>query len=124
MSSPQKQATLYRMVMPNHLCPFGLKSKYLLEHEGFAVEDHWLATKAETEAFKTQQQVETTPQTFIDGERIGGYTDLRRHFGKPLPDPKAVTYKPVIAIFAMTALMADLGKAGITAETGLKSIAA
>lgn len=106
MSSPQKQATLYRMVMPNHLCPFGLKSKYLLEHEGFAVEDHWLTTKAETEAFKTQQQVETTPQTFIDGERIGGYTDLRRHFGKPLPDPKAVTYKPVIAIFAMTALMA------------------
>lgn len=26
-----KAATLYRMVMPDHLCPYGLKSKDLLE---------------------------------------------------------------------------------------------
>ena len=37
MSSTDKQATLYRMVMPGHLCPFGLKSKYLLESEGYKV---------------------------------------------------------------------------------------
>jgi glutaredoxin len=106
MGSPEKQATLYRMVMANHLCPFGLKAKHLLEREGFAVEDHWLTTKAETDAFKAQHSVQTTPQTFIGGQRIGGYTDLRRYFGKPLPDPKAVTYTPVIAVFATTALMA------------------
>jgi glutaredoxin len=101
-----KKAVLYRMVMDRHICPFGLKSKYLLERQGYAVEDHWLKTRAETDAFKAQEKVETTPQTFIGGVRIGGYDDLRRHFGKPAPDPEATTYRPVITIFAMTALMA------------------
>ena len=45
-------------------------------------------------------------QTFIGGKRIGGYEDLLRFFNKPVPDPKATSYKPVIAVFAMTALMA------------------
>ncbi|HNE01348.1 MAG TPA: glutaredoxin, partial [Plasticicumulans sp.] len=31
---------------------------------------------------------------------------LRRFFGKPLRDPDAVTYQPVIAVFGMAALMA------------------
>jgi hypothetical protein len=26
-----KAATLYRMVMPHHTCPYGLKAKHLLE---------------------------------------------------------------------------------------------
>ena len=38
--------------------------------------------------------------------RIGGYDDLRRHFGLKVRDPKAVTYRPVIAVFTLTALMA------------------
>ena len=102
----EKGATLYRMVMPDHLCPFGLKSLDLLKREGFAVDDHWLKTREENEAFKAQHDVKTTPQTFIKGQRIGGYDDLRRHFGKAVRDPKAVTYKPVIAVFASAALMA------------------
>jgi glutaredoxin len=106
MSSPDKQAVLYRMVMPEHLCPFGLKSKFLLESEGYTVEDHWLCSRGETDAFKAEHRVETTPQTFIGGKRIGGYNDLRRFFGKSVPDPKATSYKPVVAVFAMTALMA------------------
>lgn len=106
MSSPDKQAVLYRMVMPEHLCPFGLKSKFLLESEGYTVEDHWLCSRGETDAFKAEHRVETTPQTFIGGKRIGGYNDLRRVFGKSVPDPKATSYKPVVAVFAMTALMA------------------
>ena len=101
-----KQATLYRMVMPTHVCPFGVKSKDLLRREGFAVDDHWLTTRGETDAFKAEYDVRTTPQTFIDGTRVGGYDDLRRHFGKKVVDPKAVTYKPVIAVFAVTAAMA------------------
>ena len=40
------------------------------------------------------------------GTRIGGYDDLRRFFGKTVADPKAVTYRPVAVVFAMTALMA------------------
>ena len=105
MSEPRR-ATLYRMVMPEHTCPWGLKAKYFLEREGFTVDDHWLRTREETEAFKKEHGVSTTPQTFIDGKRIGGYEDLRRALGKPLPDPKATTYRPVIALFAITALMA------------------
>ena len=50
--------------------------------------------------------MKTTPQTFISGERIGGYDDLRRYFGKPVPYPDAVTYRPVIAVFVVAALMA------------------
>ena len=100
------QAELYRMVMDKHLCPFGLKAKALLEREGYKVDDHWLKTRAETDAFKAEWDVKTTPQIFIDGTRIGGYDDLRRFLGKAVPDPKALTYKPVIAVFAVTALMA------------------
>lgn len=105
-SAPAKQATIYRMVMPEHTCPYGLKAKDMLRREGYAVEDHWLRTREETDAFKAQHGVKTTPQTFISGERVGGYDDLRRYFGKTVRDPKAVTYRPVIAAFAMTALMA------------------
>ena len=101
-----KQAVLYRMVMDEHLCPFGLKSRDLLEREGYSVDDNWLTTHSETEAFKAKHNVKTTPQTFIGGKRIGGYDDLRRHFGKPVRDPKALSYQPVIAVFSVAALMA------------------
>ena len=102
--SPAKTAVLYRMVMPEHLCPSGLKALHLLKSRGYVVEDHWLKTRAETDAFKARHDVKTTPQVFIDGQRIGGYTDLRRHFGAR--DPKAPTYTPVIAVFAVAALIA------------------
>lgn len=101
-----KTATLYRMVMPKHICPYGIKSKYLLEREGYAVKDRWLTTREQTDEFKAEYNVKTTPQTFIHGQRIGGYDDLQRHFGKPPPDPKATSYKPVIAVFSLAALMA------------------
>lgn len=34
MIAINKRAVLYRMVMPKHLCPFGLKSNDLLKREG------------------------------------------------------------------------------------------
>jgi glutaredoxin len=101
-----KTATLYRMVMPDHLCPFGLKSKDLLERNGYEVEDHHLTTRAETDAFKKQESVETTPQTYIDDERIGGYDALRRYFGQDVREEGETSYAPIIAIFTTTALMA------------------
>lgn len=106
MGCMTSQATLHRMVMPGHTCPYGLKAKHLLKHRGFVVDDRWLETRAATDAFKAEHSVQTTPQTFIDGVRIGGYDDLRRHFGLTVADPDAVSYRPVIALFAMTALMA------------------
>ena len=43
---------------------------------------------------------------FIGGERIGGYDDLRRHFGLKVADPEATSYVPVIAVFAAAAALA------------------
>jgi hypothetical protein len=43
---------------------------------------------------------------FIGGKRVGGYDDLRRFLGKRVADPKATSYRPVIALFAVTALLA------------------
>jgi glutaredoxin len=102
-----RRATLYRMVMDEHVCPYGLKTKDLLRREGFTVEDNWLTSREATDAFKAENGVSTTPQTFVGGKRVGGYDDLRRYLGKKVVDPKATTYKPVVALFAMTALMAS-----------------
>lgn len=101
-----KTATLYRMVMPKHACPHGLKALHLLKSQGYTVEDRWLTTREATDAFKAEQDVKTTPQVFIDGQRIGGHDDLRRFLGKPVAVPGATSYRPVVALFAMTALMA------------------
>lgn len=106
MLDTTRRAIVYRMVMEKHVCPFGLKTKDLLEREGFTVDDHWLTTREENDAFKAEHGVKTTPQTFIGGQRIGGYDDLRRHLGKEVEDPDATSFTPVVAVFAMTALMA------------------
>ena len=108
MSAPKtaaKTASVYRMVMPGHVCPYGLKAVDLLEREGFAVEDHHLTTRAETDAFKQEHGVATTPQAFIEGRRIGGYEDLRAHLGKSVQKEGATSYQPVIAIFAVAFLL-------------------
>ena len=82
-----KTATLYRMLMTDRTCPHGLKSKDLLERQGFQVDDRHLTSRGEVEAFKLENDVQTTPQTFIGSERIGGFDDLNAHSGKP-PSPK------------------------------------
>jgi glutaredoxin len=102
----EKKATIYRMVMPDHVCPWGLKSVDLLKRNGYTVDDRWLRTREETDAFKTQHQVKTTPQTFIDGKRIGGHDDLRQFFGLKVADKDAVSYRPVLWVFGVAALMA------------------
>src|SRR5436190_12569467 len=101
-----KKAILYRMVMEQHICPWGIKAKDLLQQQGYTVEYKWLTTREETDAFKMKHNVKTTPQVFIDGVRIGGYDDLRAFFGKKVSDTKSTSYQPVIAVFSMTALMA------------------
>jgi glutaredoxin len=106
VESDANTATIYRMVMPEHLCPFGLKSVDLLKRKGYKVDDHWLKTRPEHDAFKAAHTVETTPQTFIGGKRIGGYEDLKRFFGMRVADPDAANYRPVVVVFAVAALMA------------------
>ena len=106
LDTQTRYARLYRMVTDEHTCPWGLKALDLLRREGFEVEDHPLRTRTEIDAFKAKHGVTTTPQVFIDGERIGGYDDTLRFLGKASRDKDAATYTPVIALFGMAAAMA------------------
>lgn len=106
MTSDNKAATLYRMVMEKHICPYGLKAKALLERKGYTVNDNWLTSREQTEAFKKEHGVETTPQVFLNGKRIGGYDALREHFRYRVMKKGETTYKPVIALFSVAFLMA------------------
>ena len=103
-----KTARVYRMVMDDHTCPYGIKTVDLLKRQGFKVEDNHLTSRSETDAFKEEHGVETTPQTFIDDKRIGGYDDVREYFGKSRSQPEEgeTSYQPVIAIFAVALLLA------------------
>ena len=69
---------LHRMVLPDHVCPFGLLAKRMLEDAGLPFEDHLLTSREEVDAFKAEHGVATTPQIFIDGERIGGSEELAK----------------------------------------------
>lgn len=71
-----KDATIYRMVLPDHTCPFGVRAKDLLENAGFRVTDKVLRSRAEVDAFEKEHGVETTPQVFIGQQAIGGCDDL------------------------------------------------
>lgn len=103
-SSTQQTARVYRMKTAEHLCPFGLKTVDLLKRKGFEVNDHPLTSRDEINAFKDQENVDTTPQVYLGDERIGGYEELREHLGMSVPSAKGTTYRPVLAIFT-TALL-------------------
>ena len=103
-----KIATLHRMVMADNTCPHGLKSKALLERQGFKVDDNHLNSRAEIDFFKAEYGVTSTPQTFIDGARVGGFDELSSYFGKAPTRNNVTTYKPVISLFVVAALMASI----------------
>jgi glutaredoxin len=104
------------MVLPNHVCPWGLKARDLLRRSGYHVEDHHLTTRAEVDAFKAKHDVRTTPQVFIGAERLGGYDDLLRFLGKRVQDPNATTHRPVLVLFALTALSAMAATYAVSGE--------
>ena len=101
-----QSAVIFRMVMPNHLCPFGLKSLDALKHAGYDIIDRHITTQEENTLVKDTLGVKTTPQTFIDGKRVGGNDDLQVFLGNQEPETDDdTTYAPIIAIFSVTALM-------------------
>lgn len=108
-----KTAVLYRMALPDHLCPAGQKTRWLLKSKGYDVDDRLFRERPEVDAFKKEFDVPTTPQVWIEGERIGGYDALRQHLTDY--DPDATTYTPVIYLFAVaaaTALALSIGFLG------------
>ncbi len=101
-----KRASIYRLVTPDHLCPWGIKARDLLRRNGYEVEDHHLDSEQASAEYKRENGFDETPQIFVEGERIGGFDALREHLGLG-PDPReGTTYQPVIAVFAVTFLMA------------------
>ena len=66
---PNTTATLHRMVLPDHVCPYGVRAKEMLEQAGHTVDDQQLTSRDEVDAFMAREGVSTTPVTFIDGKR-------------------------------------------------------
>ncbi len=80
--SDERSATLYRMVLPEHTCPFGVRAKKLLQEHGYEVDDQILRTRAEVDAFQAEHDISTTPLIFIGEERIGGSDDLEHYLAE------------------------------------------
>jgi glutaredoxin len=72
----RRKATLYRMKLPDHECPYGLRARHMLDEAGFEVDERLLTSREEVDAFKEEQGVATTPVIFIDDERIDGSEEL------------------------------------------------
>lgn len=75
----QHTATLTRMILPDHECPFGVRAKTMLEQAGFTIDEHILSTREQVDAFKAEHDLATTPLIEIDGEAIGGSKDLEAY---------------------------------------------
>lgn len=93
-------------------CPWGKKAVKLLRQKGVEFEDHIFTSSDDEKAFKTKWNVETTPQVFLDGERMGGYTELADYYDIDTDaadtDAEETSYIPVIAVFGIALLMALL----------------
>jgi glutaredoxin len=72
----ESNVVLHRMVLPDHVCPYGLLAKRMLDDAGVPYEDRLLTSRDEVDAFKAENGVSTTPLIFIDGKPIGGSEEL------------------------------------------------
>ncbi len=70
------------MILPDHICPFGVRARELLDAAGYEVDDRILSSREEVDAFEAEHGVETTPQVFIAGKRIGGSDDLEAYLAR------------------------------------------
>jgi len=60
----------------------------------------------ENKAYKEKNGYDETPQIWIEDEHIGGYDAMRKHLNMGVRDDDEKTYRPIIAIFTTTFLMA------------------
>lgn len=72
----ERDIVLYRMALPDHVCPFGLLAKRMLDDSGKDYDERVLTTREQVDAFKAKHSVATTPQVFVGGELIGGSEEL------------------------------------------------
>lgn len=118
--SDQPDTVMYHK--PN--CGWAAKAKKLLEEKGVEFEVHEFESPEEEQRFKREQGVSTTPQVFMNGERIGGYDELVERYGDSSEDADSsgTSYVPVIAIFSTTALTAFATQTGIMGFMGFSLV--
>ena len=117
-SSALHAVRLYRMDLPDHACPWGLRAVRLLQERHIPFEDHRLTSSEEVEAFKLAHGAVTTPQIYSGDERIGGYSDLAVRLGVR-PEAADISYAPVVAVFLTAGLMALVLAAGVSGFMGI-----
>ena len=69
------------VVWSKPVCPYCVSAKTLLQLKGYEIEERVVGN-----GFTREQLLEavpmarTVPQIFLDGEYVGGYDDLKKHF--------------------------------------------
>lgn len=67
-------------------CPHCINAKKLLTNRGISYVEHTVGVNGVTkqtieDKIGNGYEVKTVPQIFIDGEHVGGYTELAKKFG-------------------------------------------
>lgn len=77
-------------------CPYCVRAKNLLTKLGISYDEHIIGqpgskTLAENQSWATREELlekapnaRTVPQIWIDGEYVGGYTELSERFPEPV----------------------------------------
>lgn len=99
-------------------CAWADKAMALLERHDIRFEAHVFSSREEERDFKAEHGVSTTPQVFLQGERVGGYQELAGHFDETAEEGDEASYVPVIAVFSTTTLMALATQTGIMGFMG------
>lgn len=76
----KKSAAIYRMVTPDHLCPWGIKARDLLQRNGYDVEDHLLETMDANEAYKKEHGYEETRRSSSRANTLAPTTTCQSFF--------------------------------------------
>ena len=73
---------LYRMSLPEHECPWGLKAIALMHSRGIGFRGSPAQQSGRGQRVQAAAHVATTPQIFSGDRRIGGYSDLAAVLGE------------------------------------------
>ncbi len=118
MDTAVKQTHIYRKAT----CPWGKKAVDLLEQEKIAYTDHTFDSRNQEARFKEEEGVETTPQVYMHGRRIGGYDELAAHLNSHSTEEEHEStlkaYAPVIAVFSTALLMSLASALGVMGFMG------
>ena len=96
--------------------PFGVKELKELERKGYGVGCHNVDKEEMKSGVKAEQGGATRDWIWLGEKRIDGCDARKTKLGYAAADPNKKTYRPVIAIFAVAALMA-ISLTWLTVET-------